>query len=73
MTEVEDVGAHRERDEESAMVEDEVVFDLEVFTATSERISPLRVSSESGLVTLEELGVVDSEGGDCRNLHGLER
>ena len=59
MAKVEDARAHREWDEEAAEVEDEVVFNLEVFAATSERVSPLGVGSKSGLVLLEELGVVD--------------
>ena len=73
MAKVEDARAHREWDEEAAEVEDKVVFDLEVFAATSECISPLRVSGKSSLVSLEELGVVDQEGGDCCNFDGLER
>ena len=70
---VEDAQAHREWDEEAAKVEDEVVFDLEVFAATSECISPLGVSGKSSLVSLEELGVFDREGGNCCNFDGLER
>ncbi len=73
VTEMEDVRAHGEWDKEMTEVEDEVVLDLEVFTAMSKRIPPLRVSGESGLVTLEELGVVDCKGSDCCNLHGLEQ
>ena len=73
MAEVGDARAHGEWDEEATEVEDEVVFDLEVFAASSEHISPLRVSSKSSLVSLKELRVVDSEGGDCRNFDGFEQ